>query len=79
MDATYTKVTEASEVTEEILTVAEATEEWFGDDQIDWDDFWDRMDGYILTDGTRLDLGGSNDSPAMRKIKKHIRNLRKAG
>lgn len=79
MDTTYTKVTEAGEVTEEILTVAEQTEEWFGDDQIDWDEFWDRMDGSILKDGTRLDLGGSNDSPAMRKIKKHIRNLRKAG
>lgn len=76
---TYTKVTEISEVTAEILALAEETEEWFGDEAIVWEDFWDRMDESILRDGTRLDLGGTNNTPAMRKIKKHIRDLRKVG
>jgi hypothetical protein len=75
----YTRVTEADQVTGEILAAAEETETWFGDDRIDWEDFWDRLDGYYLRDGTQLDLGGSLNSGAMRKIRRHILNLRRQG
>ena len=75
----YTRVTEKDQVTEEILAAAEDTETWFGDDRIDWEDFWDRLDGYYLLDGTRLDLGSTLDSPAMRRIRRHVLDLRKTG
>lgn len=75
----YTEVTEADHVKAEILAAAEETESWFGDDRIDWDDFWDRLDGYHLADGTMINLGGTLDTQAMRKIKRHILNYRKAG
>lgn len=75
----YTRVTEKDQVTEEILAAAEETEAWFGDDRIDWEDFWDRLDGYYLNDGTQLDLGGSLNSAAMKKIRRHILNLRRQG
>lgn len=78
-DQRYTRIVDAEDVTDAILRIAEETEEWFGDDQIEWDEFWDRMDGYHLPDGSVLDMGPSNDSAAMRRIKKHIRALRRAG
>ena len=80
-EPTYTRVTEAAQVTEEILDIAQDTEEgWFGDSaRIDWEDFIDRMDGTDLKDGTRLDLGDQIDSPAIRKIKRHVRTLREMG
>lgn len=78
--AEYTVPRTAADVTDEILRVAEEVESgWFSDGPIDWEDFLDRMDGSTLADGTHLDMGGETDSPAIRRIQRHIRNLRKAG
>jgi hypothetical protein len=72
-------VVAADDVTDEVLAAAEETETWYGDGPIDWDDFWDRLDGTQLADGSEIDLSPNNegDSPAMRKIQRHIRNLRR--
>ena len=78
-ERTYTRIIEAADVTDEVLSVAEDAEGWFVDQPIDWEDFLDRMDGHELADGTLIDMGESIDSPAIRKIKKHISNYRKEG
>jgi hypothetical protein len=80
-DNVWTEIRTAADVTPEILDLAEHIEAgwWSGDARIDWGEFVDRMDGARLKDGTRLDVGADLDSPAIRKIKKHIRDLRKAG
>lgn len=71
----------AEDVTQEILDIAQDVEEgWFGDEpKIDWESFLDRMDGTTLASGFELDLGNDADSPAIRKIKAHIRELRSMG
>lgn len=77
------RVVSAKDVTEEVLKHAEDVEEgWFSDaKQIDWEDFWDRLDGYTLDEheGREIDLGTETDSPAMRKIVKHIQKIRREG
>lgn len=72
-------MTEAAEVTQEILDLAvSVTDDRYSDDRrIDWEDALDRMDGVELDDGSRLDLGSSMASPAVKAIKKHVRDLRR--
>lgn len=68
-------VIEAKDVTEEDLQeVEDITDGWYADTRIDWDDVWDRMER-----GSDLDLGPQLDSPAMRKMKAHVRKLRREG
>lgn len=78
-DETYTRMVEASEVTDEVLeyAVEEADSRYPSPERIDWEDVLDRLDGTRLNDDTRLDLGNSYDSPAIRKIKKHVRDVRR--
>lgn len=83
-DTKYTTVIEAEQVTDEILTEAENVHNgWYAGRRIDWDDLLDRVDGMDLADGTVLDLGnwlnpdGTDESDAIKKIKKHIRAYRK--
>lgn len=78
-DKKYRKVYEESDVDAEVLAAAEYAESWFTDSRIDWEDFIDKMDGYHLTDGSVIDMGGSMDSPAIRAIKRYIKNLRAQG
>lgn len=74
MNITYTPVTEASQVTEEVMQAArDIVEGWYNEGRVDWENVWDRMDGTTLNDGSRLDLGGQTDTPAMRKIQRQIR------
>lgn len=78
MNVTHTTITEAADITDEILTAAEEISNgWYEDRRIDWDDFIDRLDGMELEDGTRLDLGTNMLSPAIEKIKAHIRKYRR--
>lgn len=76
-------ITEAEHVTDEVLEVAEDVHDgWFSNaSKIDWEDFWNRMDGYELKehDNREIDLGTDGDSAAMRKIQRHIRAIRKMG
>jgi hypothetical protein len=76
----YTSPISAADVTEEILEAAEAIYDgWFADEQrIDWENFFDRLDGIPLDDGTVLDLGMDTMSPAIKAIKSHIRTYAKS-
>jgi hypothetical protein len=70
---TRTVVT-ADDVTEEILEAAESIHDgWFPVGRIDWESLLDRLDGMELDDGATLDLGEDLLSPAIRKIKAHLR------
>lgn len=75
----YVEPETAAEVTEEILTLAEGTYDgWFDDEEkIDWEEFVDRLvkEGY-LADGSHLEFD-TYDSPAIRKIQRHIREYRR--
>lgn len=71
-------VSQAGEVDEEILELATSIHDsFYSQGEIDWHDFLDRMDGTVLKDGKALDLDGNLNSPAIVKIKTHVRLLRK--
>lgn len=59
----------ADDVTDEVLQAAEETSEFF-DGAIEWDRFWDLLCG---SDFDIEDL----DTPATRKIQKHVREFRR--
>lgn len=74
-----TLVVQADQVTEEILKLFyDVVDGWYQTGRIDWDDLLDRVDGAELEDGTILDLGNSMVSPAIVKIKKHVRDYRRS-
>jgi hypothetical protein len=77
----YVAPEESSDITPEILRLAEETHNSYFDDgkPIEWDDFIDRLcsEGY-LSDGTRLDFD-TYDNAAVRKIQKHVRAYRRLG
>lgn len=76
---TYISPETASDVTEEILLIAEEiSDSWFdADERIDWESFIDRLCKWgDLKDGTKLDFEEYNNE-AINKIKKHIREYRR--
>lgn len=76
----WVTVTEADQVTEEILTAAEEIfTGWYArTNRIDWPEFLDRLDGQDFASlGGMLDLGNSLDTPAITKIKAHITAYRR--
>lgn len=78
-DVTYNPLVEETDATEEVVTLVVSTVEgWYRDGKIDWDDVWDRVDGAELDDGSVLDIQQLT-SPAMEKIKKEVRALRRQG
>ncbi len=77
-----TPVVQANQVTEEILQFAyDVVDGWYqGTSRMtisDWEDLLDRIDGLELEDGTILDLGKNMLSPAIKKIKAHVRDYRR--
>jgi len=65
----------AEDVTEAHLRLAEHVADWFPD-KIDWEEFVDNFaDPEGWGDAGKFDID-SYDSPAIRKIKKHIREYR---
>ena len=76
---TYRLITAAADVTDDLLAIAEETyAAWFDNGEpIDWDEFWSRMvDPDDLYDrGIGFDFPNL-DSPAQRKIQRHIRKYR---
>lgn len=65
-------IVNAEDVTPEILEVAEnIVDGWYQTGPIDWENVWERMENQDI------DLGSDLDSPAMRKIQRHIRKIRK--
>lgn len=75
----WTSVVREEDLTEEILGAAEAIYDgWYSHEpRVDWHDFLDRLDGAVLSDGTRLDLGNDMMSSAVRAVKKHITRYQK--
>lgn len=77
----FVTITDRDDVTAEVLEVVEDIHDgWYSEGRIDWEDFLERVDGTPLDehDGREIDLGGDPDSPAIRAIKRHIRNIRNA-
>lgn len=71
---------EVSDVAPEILEhVWKITEGWYGRAPIDWDDVWDRLDGFELNDGREVFLGNRLATPAMIHIKQTILRWRREG
>lgn len=74
----YIEILKREDVTDEVLAVVEHVYDgWFTDGRINWDDFLERMDGSVLESGEKIDMGPELDSPAIRKIKAHVRKLRR--
>lgn len=80
MNREWHDVTEAADVTEQVLEMArDVIDGWYSDGPIDWENVWDRMEG-ISSDGRwYLSWGNDNDTPAMRKIQRVIRKERREG
>lgn len=79
MNPVYVEVVTVEQVTDEILTAAEDIHNgWYASEtRVDWTDLWDRLDGTTLDSGAIVDLGGDMGSPAILRIKKHIKAYRK--
>lgn len=76
----WTSIHDYEDVSDEILNMAHRiVDGWYSEIRIDWADFWDRLEGSFLNDGTRLDLGTDLDSPALKRIKRAVRDYRKLG
>jgi len=69
----YRQLVSADDVDDVVLKAAEETAEWFVDRPIDWEEFLDRMEESYLPDDYEIP---SLDNPAVRKIKRHIREIR---
>ncbi len=76
-DDKWTELVTAGDVTEEVLKAAfETAEDWYpGNERIDWDRLFDKLDGYQLSDGTLLTATGFE---AIEKIKRYVRQQRRA-
>ncbi len=71
---TYTAPVATTDVTDEMVTaVRNVLDGWYPSGRVDWPDVWDRVDGTELDDGTRLDLGDSLTTPALRELKRRAR------
>jgi hypothetical protein len=70
----YTSPQAASDITEEIVTVAtDVVDGWYPEGRIDWEDLLERIDGTELADGSRLDMGESMMSEAITRLKREVR------
>lgn len=70
--ADYIQITNAEDVTQEILDDAlEIADGWYADSRIEWDDLIDRLER-----NSPWDFGQDPDSPAIRKIKRYVRSQR---
>lgn len=79
-DETWVVPVTADDVTQEILDYAEqTTDAWFPDGPIEWEDVWDRMEGYEFSDGKKLSWGDEFGTPAMNKVQRYIRKIRSQG
>lgn len=80
MDTTakWTEVVKADDVTDELLEHAvELTDSRYGDGKIDWQDAIDNLEGFEMPDGLLADFGQDANSEAIKKIKAHVRKVRK--
>lgn len=74
----YVHVLEAADVTEAILkSVWSVVEGWYLDGPIEWDDVLSRVERSPEADGRYLDFGRLEDSPALRLIKRTIRQWKR--
>lgn len=71
----YTEILTAADVTDEITEMVEDCATGWPDATTG--DILERVEGYTLSDGTSPDFGGSADSPAIRKVRRIIREARR--
>lgn len=74
---TYHFPVEADDVTKDMLALSEEVfDDWFSDDeQIDWEDFIDRLASYSRNVDPPWEFDEYHN-PAVNKIKRHIREYR---
>lgn len=77
----YRRIREAVDVDDEIVEAALSIVDGFYATRpaIDWEDVLDRMEMRRDARGRQYDLGGDADSPAIRKIKREVRRIRREG
>ena len=63
------------ELLDEALNIADG---WYLDRRIDWEDVWDCLDGFELSDGSAVGIT-TLYGPAIDKIKRYVNQARKAG
>lgn len=74
--ATGAQALPTAAVTDEMVQDALAVVDgWFrgGDDRIEWETVWDRLEGW------GYDMGDELDSPGMRKVQREVRKALRAG
>lgn len=77
---TYLYPTDAADITPAMLTLAEEVHDdyFIEQERINWEDFLDHMARYSLHEEPAWEFD-SFDNGAVRKIKKHIRDIRNRG
>lgn len=76
----WTTIHDYEDVSEEIIRLVHGiVDGWYSEGRVDWEDFWDRLEGSFLRDGTRLDLGSDLSSPALKRLKKIALDYKKLG
>lgn len=58
---------------DEALSIADG---WYETSPIDWEDVWDRLEGFEMPDGSLLDIT-TTAGPAIRYIKRYVNTARK--
>lgn len=78
--ATTRRVSAPADITDDIVdaTIANLREDLAG--RIDWERTLDRLHGYLLDDGTRVDLNDLTDwdHPAIARLKRAVRKARQS-
>lgn len=64
------------DVTQAVLQMAEHIAALHFPNKMHWTPFWDRLDGAVLPNGMEIDLGDQYNTPALDKIKSHIKRVR---
>jgi hypothetical protein len=75
----YIDVIEVEDITDEIIEVVySVVDGWYSDGRIDWEDLLCRVETTPIEDGRKINFGDSLDSPAIRRIKRLVREYRKS-
>lgn len=76
-DASQWRTIELDEVETLHAEIESIVTGWYIDQNIDTHDFLDRLEGLHLSDGKRLDLGGSLDDPVIKSIMRYARKFKR--
>lgn len=72
--------TTAEDVTEELVNMTmDIVDGFYGEQRIDWEDVLDRLERQQLADGRGIDFGDQMVSPAIGRLQREVRKLRRLG